>query len=115
MHSNLSIRNSKTCKERWNNYLDPSINKGAWTRAEILQLMQGYLQYGNKWKSITRLLPNRLEGAIKNKIKSILKKIKQTCIPGEDLNKKIQEIFENGSKVNLSKLSFKESFLDSFI
>ena len=115
IHSKLTIRNSKTCKERWNNYLNPDINRGAWTKSEILKLLQGYLLYGNKWKSITKLLPHRLEGAIKNKMKSILRKINQKIAPDEDVNKKVQEICECGLKGKLKTSSFNGPHIDNLI
>jgi len=89
IHSKLNIRNSKTCKERWNNYLNPGINRASWTVSEDSLLLKGYLQYGNKWKSITKILPNRIEGAIKNRIKSLLHKMKRECKSEEELMKEI--------------------------
>lgn len=91
IHNKLSIRNSKTCKERWNNYLNPTINRGTWTAAEDSMLLKGYLQYGNKWKSITKILPNRIEGAIKNRIKSLLHKMRKDCKNDEEIMNKIKE------------------------
>lgn len=76
-HENLSIRNSKTCQERWNNYLNPNIKKGKFTSKEDLLLIKGFLDFGNKWKSIKQCLPDRTEGAIKNRCKAILRKMQQ--------------------------------------
>jgi hypothetical protein len=92
MHNKLNIRNSKTCKERWNNYLNPKVNRGSWSQEEDLLLLKGYIEYGNKWKSITKILPSRIEGAIKNRIKSLLHKIRQGCGSEEELVEKVKEI-----------------------
>lgn len=91
IHNKLNIRNSKTCKERWNNYLNPSINRNSWTKTEDSLLLKGYLQYGNKWKSITKILPSRIEGAIKNRIKSLLHKMRKDCKNEEELIIKIEK------------------------
>lgn len=91
VHNKLSIRNSKACKERWNNYLNPSINRGPWSREEDCMLLKQYLLFGNKWKTISQHLPCRIEGAVKNRTKSLLHKIKQSCRTNEDLPLKIQE------------------------
>ena len=115
IHGKLTIRSSKTCKERWNNYLNPNIDKGAWTKSDILKLLQGYLLYGNKWRLITKLLPQRLEGSIKNRVKSIIRKIKQKIASDEDVNKKIQEICDSGLNGKLKKSSLDGSYLDNFI
>lgn len=96
MHNKLNIRNSKTCKERWNNYLNPKIQRGTWSKDEDLELLKGYLQYGNKWKSITKIIPNRIEGAIKNRIKSLLHKLRQGCENDDELLCKVREICLSG-------------------
>jgi hypothetical protein len=113
VHGKTAIRNSKTCKERWNNYLDPSVNRGPWSKDEILLLLQGFLKYGNKWKSITRFLPHRLEGTIKNRVKALLRKIRQRCTPEEDIMQKIREICESASKEK--DRPSKKSYLDYLI
>lgn len=75
VHNRLSIRNSKTCKERWNNYLNPNINRGPWTEEEDTILLEGYLKHGNKWSVIAKLVSGRIEGLVKNRIKSLIHKL----------------------------------------
>lgn len=75
IHSSLKIRNSKTCKERWNNYLNPKVNRGDWEDSEDIKLLEGYLQHGNKWSVIAKSLQNRIESSVKNRIKSLLHKL----------------------------------------
>lgn len=41
MQSSTKIyRRGKQCRERWNNYLDPEINRGEWTDEEDYKLLQ---------------------------------------------------------------------------
>jgi Myb-like DNA-binding domain len=103
-HNRLNIRNSKTCKERWNNYLNPNIKRGEWTDQEDILLLEGYLLYGNKWISITKKLENRIESSVKNRVKSILHKIHQDLKSKinkniEDVNEKIREIIKEKKKI----------------
>ena len=93
-HNRLPIRNSKACKERWNNYLDPSINRGSWSKEEDMILLKGYLKFGHKWKSICRYISTRTEGAVKNRTKSLVYKIKQKCKMNENVEMKIKELVE---------------------
>jgi len=76
-HSELKLRNGKQCKERWNNHLNPEMNRGAWTMQEDLSLLEAHLKHGNKWSKISKLLSSRTESSIKNRIKSLINKEKQ--------------------------------------
>jgi hypothetical protein len=60
VHNKLNIRNSKSCKERWNNHLNPDINRSSWTKEEDKAMLIGYLKVGRKWKEISRMVPTGL-------------------------------------------------------
>lgn len=77
MHRGLTVRSGKQCKERWNNHLNPSINRGEWTLEEDIQLLELYQTHGNRWSLIARESPTRTESSIKNRVKSCLNKAKQ--------------------------------------
>ena len=76
-HRGLPVRTGKKCRERWRNHLDPSINRGRWTPEDDLRLVQAYLELGNQWSRISRLLGDRTESAVKNRINSLLTKVNQ--------------------------------------
>jgi hypothetical protein len=40
---------AKQCRERWNNYLDPNLNKGPWTRSEEITLFEQIAKFGTKF------------------------------------------------------------------
>lgn len=98
LHNRLNIRNSKTCKERWNNYLNPNINRGSWTEDEDILLLEGFLKYGNRWSAIAKLVPGRIQGLVKNRIKSLLHKIKQDSDENGSIHHKIKIHIEMSSK-----------------
>jgi hypothetical protein len=52
-------KNTRQCRERWMNYLNPSVNKGPWSREEENLLLQKLGQYGLKWKIITQFFHGR--------------------------------------------------------
>ena len=61
-------RNNKQCRERWRNHLRPQCNKGPWTDAEDLMILEMVQQHGTKWAKISSLyLPDRPENDIKNR------------------------------------------------
>lgn len=63
----LGNRTPKQCRERWNNQLDPMINKGPWTRQEDIIIAEQQRILGNKWAEISRLLPGRTDTLVKNR------------------------------------------------
>ena len=77
IHKSLKIRTGKMCKERWNNYLNPSINRGPWTTEEDEKALKYFCIYGNKWSTISKFIDNRTESAVKNRIKSLQNKLTQ--------------------------------------
>ena len=70
------FRQSKQCRERWTNHLDPSLKKGSWTNREDVILLKEFLVKGKKWSEIAKKLPGRTENSVKNRWVSLLKKYK---------------------------------------
>ncbi|CAD8184533.1 unnamed protein product [Paramecium octaurelia] len=73
------LRNAKQCRERWNNKLDPQINREPWSKSEELNFLQLLLQNGRKWTDISMKLSmitnqrRRTEFALKHKFKQLRK------------------------------------------
>lgn len=84
VHDGLAIRSGKQCKERWNNYLNPEINRGSWTIEEDSRILDLYKEHGKKWSTISKQMKDRTESAVKNRIKSLLNKIKQDLKKSDD-------------------------------
>jgi hypothetical protein len=77
VHKGLQVRSGKQCKERWNNHLNPHINRGEWTLEEDIRLLELFQNKGNRWSLIAKELSSRTESSIKNRIKSLVNKAKQ--------------------------------------
>jgi hypothetical protein len=60
-------RNARQCKERWTNYLSPTLNTAAWTRDEDFLLIQKYAEFGSRWTQIASFFPNRTDSMLKNR------------------------------------------------
>lgn len=71
-------RIGKNCRERWNNHLNPEINKGEWSYEEDLNLLVSYKKYGRKWSSISKILKGRTENAVKNRWNVLVKNLKDS-------------------------------------
>jgi hypothetical protein len=64
-------RNARQCKERWMNYLSPTLNTAAWTRDEDFLLIQKYTEFGSRWTQIANFFPNRTDSMLKNRFKRL--------------------------------------------
>lgn len=83
-HKGLKVRTGKQCKERWNNHINPMIERGVWSEKEDLQLLESYQRLGNKWSTIAKELSNRTDSSIKNRVKSLLNREKQAVSQGSE-------------------------------
>ena len=73
----VPCRNARQCRDRWCNFLDPSLNHNSWTEEEDTKLWQLFLKFGNKWVRIAKQFPNRTDGMIKNRWKVLNRQIKK--------------------------------------
>ena len=97
-------KNSKQCREKWNNYINPSLNKAPLTNREIDTLFKLHQKYGTAWSKMTSLIENRSSNKLKNtfhrEVKKIVKLMKRRV-----KNITNQSIFNLEFTVNLSMLS----------
>lgn len=71
-------RNSKQCRERWVNFLDPNLRLGPWTVEEDTHLLRLHDQMGKCWKKFTSVLKGRSAERIRRRFTSLNKLIKQS-------------------------------------
>ena len=71
---NFRNKTALQCFSRYN-VLDPSINKGKFTKEEDELLTKLYKENGPKWAEITKFFPHRTTDMIKNRFHSSIKKL----------------------------------------
>ena len=73
--SRMKSRSPRQCRERYKNYLAPSVVNGPWTPQEDLLLLQKYQENGPRWAKIVQFFKNRTDVNIKNHFASIYHKL----------------------------------------
>lgn len=77
IHKGVALRRGKQCRERFFNHLNTGLKKGSWSHEEDQYVIDLQIQIGNKWSEIAKGLPGRTENQVKNRWKSILKKMEK--------------------------------------
>lgn len=63
----IGTRNARQCRERWNNYLDPSLRQDPWTEEEDRLLLAKHREFGTHWNKISKCFKNRSDNSIRNR------------------------------------------------
>ena len=74
IYGGLKVRNSKHCRERWSNHLNPTIKRGQWTPDEDCQLLEAFARHGKRWNCIALEIRYRTALAVKNRFNSLLRR-----------------------------------------
>ena len=70
----VPTKNMRQCRDRWNKYLNPSIDTKQWSEEEDKLLIRSYNEYGPKWVSISHLFNGRTDIQLKNRFKILKRK-----------------------------------------
>ena len=70
----IKTRNGKQIRDRYNNVLNPNINKNKFTDEEDDLILSLYEKFGTKWSKFISYFKNRTSDMIKNRFHSTLKK-----------------------------------------
>jgi hypothetical protein len=70
-------RNSRQCRERWLNYLDPNLNTDPWEEPEDALLLAKHEKHGPRWMFLCRFFPNRTDQMIKNRFQMLTRRIRK--------------------------------------
>lgn len=58
----------RQCRERWKNYVDPSLSHEKWTEKEDETLLKRFDEIGTNWIRLKTFLPGRSVNGIKNRL-----------------------------------------------
>ncbi|KAK8881925.1 hypothetical protein M9Y10_044563 [Tritrichomonas musculus] len=100
----LGTRSARQCRERFKNYLSPSIKNDPWSEEDDLKLRSKFLEFGPKWSQIARFFPSRSEVNIKNHwARLVNKNSREHDLEAEkrQLIQQIDMVIENTKRMNL--------------
>lgn len=67
-------RNHRQCRERWKNYVDPTLmNNQPWNYDDDRLLVEKYAELGPKWNKIAKFFHNRSDNSIRNRWQLIIR------------------------------------------
>ncbi|OHT05974.1 Myb-like DNA-binding domain containing protein [Tritrichomonas foetus] len=69
----MGTRNHRQCRERWKNYINPSLRSDPWTLEEDQLLVDKYAEFGPKWNKIAKSFANRSDNSIRNRWQLMLR------------------------------------------
>ena len=77
--ASMRNRNSKQCRERWLNHLNPRVRKGEWSAKEEDVFILAHKELGNAWSEIAKRLVGRSDNNVKNHWNSALRRMGQAA------------------------------------
>ncbi|CAD8161912.1 unnamed protein product [Paramecium octaurelia] len=103
-------RNGKQCRERWNNHLNPSINRKPWQLFEDLELLKLAILNGKKWAQISKSLKlQRSENNVKNRFNCLMRKERNNKVQtfsNQESDSELEDSFS--SKPSAEELNLEE-------
>ena len=74
--ANLPSRTARQCRERYNMYLSPNVDKSPWTSEEDRLLLRKVQEFGSKWAKIRGWFGNRTVNNIKNRWNTVIRRLR---------------------------------------
>jgi hypothetical protein len=81
----MGNRSVRQCRERWTNYLAPSVINGVWSAQEDALLLEKFRLCGPHWKQMIQSFPGRTDINIKNHYMTLVRRKSILAAPTSSL------------------------------
>ena len=78
--SKFRNRNSRQCRDRWNNYLSPKNNHSKWSYDEDMHLINLFSIFGKQWSKLAIFFPKRTPVNVRNRCRLLYKHLNQKIV-----------------------------------
>lgn len=113
----LEGRTARQCRDRWNNYLNPSLNRDEWKIEEDEILLKLYEKNGPQWTSFCSVLNGRSINDVRNRYFKLMRKNQKLSKSSSDNTISIKKIDKDKMKTsvetNTSDSMFKMNIFDN--
>ncbi|CAK61447.1 unnamed protein product (macronuclear) [Paramecium tetraurelia] len=106
-----TVRYPKQIRERFNNVINPNINKNEFNQDEILFIFQQAQNKKKNWAGISKSMPHRTDNQIKNVYNSIIRKISNEIRMKNNDNKVDEQFIVN---LIIQKKNYDPKFISQF-
>lgn len=96
----MGNRTSRQCKERWEKYLSPEINKDEWTEDEDRLLLQLHKRLGSKWTKLVKNFKNRTTIQLRNRYNVLERKLRREEFQNKIISKHKEYLDEINNNQN---------------
>jgi hypothetical protein len=107
----LYFRHHQDCREKWNNHLDPQVNRGKWTDQEDLDLLIEAEAIDCNWSLVSQeFKSSRTQHMLKNRYRSLLTLYKKKFSEKSEkktISKAIKDLKHKIKTLSQEKLSSK--------
>ena len=73
----MKTRTPRQCRERYQNYLNPSLDHENWTPDEDQLILEKFKEHGPKWNLIAKFFHGRTGNATRNRFQSLQRKLRK--------------------------------------
>ena len=76
----MQTRNARQCRERWNNYLNPTLSTEPWSFEEDQLLAKKFAELGPQWNKLSKFFNNRSDNNIRNRWHFLLRQFNRKSL-----------------------------------
>ncbi|EAY04124.1 Myb-like DNA-binding domain containing protein [Trichomonas vaginalis G3] len=100
----IQTRNSRQCRDRWEYYLAPKLNKNPWSEEEDKKLIHLIRTVGPHWVKVSKYFDGRTDTQIKNRWNILKRKLSnEKYIETSEDEPKVKQVSDESCKIPVKR------------